>query len=191
MRIVRSAKVIAICVGVVLAQSDSVWATMPKSVRAAHLYAGLAKAQWIALGHGPKIVYEVFDPNCPYCHLLFNELRPLIGPYKLTVRAVPVGYLSSTSMAKAATILTAKHPRRMFLYGERHYSFHHGMDIPLTIPSKRVRGILQHNIRLVSASAGYAIVPLLAYRTSDGQEKFVVGPPGRRKLKRIIATVRG
>lgn len=190
MRVAQTVRVITIIISVSFVCLANAWAAVPKPVRAARLYAGLARTQWIALGHGPRIIYDVFDPNCPYCHLLFNELRPLIGPYKLTVREIPVGYLSSTSMAKAATILMSRHPRQILLYGEKHYSFHHGMNVPLTIPSKRVRRILRSNIRLVSAAAGYAIVPVLSYRTSDDQVQFVVGQPGTRKLKRLIATIR-
>ena len=92
-------------------------------------------------------------------------------------------------MAKAATILMAKHPRRMMLRGEAHYSVHHGMAVPLTIPGKRVRGMLRHNLRLVSVAVGYETVPILAYRTLDGEKQFVVGRPGTRKLKRLIATM--
>ena len=189
MRAARMAKGMAIIMAASWVCLASAWAAVPRPVRAARLYAGLARTQWIPFGHGSRIVYEVFDPNCPYCHLLFNELRPLIGPVKLTVRAVPVGYLSSTSMAKAATILMAKHPRRVVLRGEAHYSLHHGMAVPLRIPGKRVRGILRHNLRLVSAAVGYEMVPILAYKASSGEERFVVGRPGLRTLKRLIATM--
>ncbi len=190
MRVAQTTGVITIIISVSLVCLANAWAAVPKPARAARLYAGLARTKWITLGHGPRIIYEVFDPNCPYCHLLFDELKPLIRPYKLTVRAVPVGYLTSTSMAKAAAILTARHPRQMLLHGEAHYSFHHGMDIPLTIPGKRIRRILRSNIQMVSAAAGYTIVPVLAYRTSGGRKRFIVGQPGARKLKRIIATIR-
>ncbi|MHB8257057.1 MAG: hypothetical protein ACYDE0_07445 [Acidiferrobacterales bacterium] len=165
-------------------------AAVPRSVRAAQLYAGLAKAKWIAFGHGPKILYDVFDPNCPYCYLLWNKLKPLIGPDHLTVRVVPLGYLTATSSPKAAAILMAKNPRKMLLRGENHYSFQHGMQIPLTIPSRAVSGALHYNLDLVEAAAGYAIVPILAYEDKDGQAKFLIGPPGSQTLKNLIAQIR-
>ena len=163
-------------------------AAVPKSVRAAHLYAQLGHVKWIAFGHGPKILYDVYDPNCPYCHLLFNELKPLIGPDHLTVRMVTVGYLTATSARKAATILMAKDPRQMVLRGEDHFS-RHGMQIPLTIPSRTVRRTLHYNLRLVSAAVGYTIVPVLVYKKNDGQARFVVGQPQLPALKAIIAGV--
>lgn len=165
-------------------------AAVPRSVRAAHLYTQLGHAKWIAFGHGPKILYDVFDPNCPYCHLLFNELKPLIGPDHLTVREVPVGYLTTTSSAKAAAILMAKDPRQMLLRGETHFSFQHGMQIPLTIPSRAVRQVLHRTLQSVVAAAGYAIVPILAYKTKDGQAKFVIGQPGPQTLKTLIKSIR-
>lgn len=165
-------------------------AAVPKSVRAAHLYAQLAHAKWIAFGHGPKILYDVFDPNCPYCHLLFNELKPLIGPDHLTVREVPVGYLTTTSSAKAAAILMAKDPRQMLLRGEAHFSFQHGMQIPLAIPSRAVRQALHRNLQAVVAAAGYAIVPILVYKKKDGQAKFVIGQPGPATLRVLIGSMR-
>lgn len=163
-------------------------AAVPRPVRAARLYAQLGHVKWIAFGHGPKILYDVYDPNCPYCHLLFNELKPLIGPDHLTVRMVTVGYLTATSALKAATILMAKDPRQMLLRGEAHFS-RHGMQIPLTIPSRAVRRALHHNLRLVSAALGYTIVPVLAYKKTDGQARFVVGEPQLQALKAIIAGV--
>lgn len=165
-------------------------AAVPRSLRAAHLYTQLAHTKSIAFGHGPKVLYDVFDPNCPYCHLLFNELKPLIGPDHLTVREVPVGYLTASSSDKAAAILMAKNPRQMLLRGETHFSFQHGMQIPLTIPSRAVRRTLHRTLRAVEAAAGYAIVPILAYKTKDGQAKFVVGQPGPQTLKTLIQSIR-
>lgn len=165
-------------------------AALSRSVRAAHLYTQLGHTQWIAFGHGPKILYDVFDPNCPYCHLLFDELKPLIGPDHLTVRAVPVGYLTTTSSAKAAAILMAKDPRKMFLRGETHFSFQHGMQIPLTFPSPAVHEDLHRALQSVVAAAGYAIVPILAYKTKDGEARFVIGNPGPQTLKTLIKSIR-
>ena len=167
----------------------SAHAAVPKSVRAAHFYAGLAKAKWIVVGHGPKILYDVFDPNCPYCYLVWNRLKPLIGPDRLTVRMVPLGYLTPSSAAKAATILMAKNSQQMLLRGENHFSFQHGMRIPLAIPSHAVHRALHHNLHLVEAAAGYAIVPILAYKNKDGQAKFIIGQPGSRALKGVIESI--
>jgi len=154
------------------------------------LYTELAHATWVANGHGPKILYFIFDPNCPYCHMLFEELEPLIGPDHLTVREVPVGYLTPTSLFKAATILESKHPLRLIAQGEAHYVFRHGMGIGLTKPSRRVRSELRSNLKLLKATTGYSIVPVLVYLKGDGKAKFVVGQPSSRALRSLIAEIK-
>ncbi len=70
----------------------------------------LEKADFIPEGElkDPKsIVYVVFDPNCPYCHLIWTALQSY-EKAGLQVRWVPVAYLRPSSGAKAAAMLTAK-----------------------------------------------------------------------------------
>ena len=94
---------------------------------------------------------------------------------------VPIGYLVTTSAAKAASILMAKSPRQMLLRGENHFAFRQGMQIPITIPRRAVREALRHNLHLVVAAVGYAVVPVLVYHErTDGRATFVVGRPGLR-----------
>ena len=157
---------------------------------ASQFYENLAHATWIANGTGPKILYQVFDPNCPYCHALFEDLEPLIGPGHLTIREVPVGFLMPTSLGKAATILVAKHPLQVILRGEAHYVFRQGMGIRTTKPNRRVRAQLQHNLELIKAATTYPIVPILVYLKANGKAKFVVGLPSHRTLKAIVADIK-
>jgi len=157
---------------------------------AAELYTKLAHAAWVPYGHGPKILYSIFDPNCPYCHMLFKELEPLIGPDHLTVREVPVGYLTKTSLLKAATILESKNPLQTILRGESGYVFKHGMAVELTNPSRRTRFALNHNLELLKATTGYRIVPVLVYLNRAGTAKFVAGQPDAKTLKTLIASIK-
>jgi hypothetical protein len=70
-------------------------------------------ATWIAEGNGPRLVYIFFDPNCPFCHKLYQEARPWVGRDGLQLRWIPVGILMPSSAGKAAAILEAKiHSRR-------------------------------------------------------------------------------
>ena len=49
------------------------------------------------------VFYE--DPNCIFCHRQYQVLKPLVEAGVVTVRVVPVGFLKSSSAAKAAAEL--------------------------------------------------------------------------------------
>ena len=167
-------------------------ATMPPRLTPKALYSELAHATWIANGNGPKVVYEFFDPNCPYCNLMFHIFLPRIAPNHLTVREVPVGYLTPTSMGKAAAILEAKDRLKAYMYNETHYSFITGGGLVPKAPNSQTRNELDHNLKLVEAAVGYPIVPVLVYQKTNG--KVVVmnaGVPTAVELTKIFPTIKG
>ena len=45
---------------------------------------------YIQEGHQGPIIYDFQDPNCPYCHVMYEHEAALIQAGKLTVRYVPV-----------------------------------------------------------------------------------------------------
>ena len=45
---------------------------------------------YIQDGHHGPIIYDFQDPNCPYCHVMYEHEAALIQAGKLTVRYVPV-----------------------------------------------------------------------------------------------------
>lgn len=60
-------------------------------------------------GRGP-ILTAVIDPNCSYCHLLYDELMPHVLRGELRIRFVIVGVVKSDSARRAAAILSAPDP---------------------------------------------------------------------------------
>ena len=62
----------------------------------------------ISEGRGGRQLYVFVDPNCPFCHRLFQRLQPLIGPHHLTVHWIVAGFLRATSAGKAVAILGAR-----------------------------------------------------------------------------------
>ncbi|WP_321935239.1 thiol:disulfide interchange protein DsbG [Paraburkholderia sp. J8-2] len=56
-----------------------------------------------------QVVYAVMDPNCIYCHILWQALQPY-EKEGLQVRWVPVGIIKPDSAGKAAAILQASDP---------------------------------------------------------------------------------
>jgi thiol:disulfide interchange protein DsbG len=65
----------------------------------------IGPATWVAEGKGTRVVYTFFDPDCPYCHKLYDALHPLGPKQYLKLRWIPVGMLADTSLDKAAAIL--------------------------------------------------------------------------------------
>jgi len=72
-------------------------------------FAQLPDLTWFSQGdeNAPHKAYIIIDPNCIYCHLLYQEIAPLIQQGQLAVRWLPVGFLHASSAGKAATLLAA------------------------------------------------------------------------------------
>jgi thiol:disulfide interchange protein DsbG len=71
----------------------------------------LKTTDWIAEGaRKPQhVLYEIFDPNCYYCHQLWSQMQ---SQYKhgVQIRYILVGIISNTSPTKAAAILESADP---------------------------------------------------------------------------------
>ncbi len=162
-----------------------------KQARRLALYRALAGATAITEGQGPRVVYDFFDPNCPYCHILYERLQGLIGPYHLTVHEIPVGYLTSSSMGKAAALLEASHKHAALRALEAHYSWKTGGSIAPRPVTPAVRRELARNLRLDTLAAGFPLVPILVYQKADGTIRIMnSGAPPVWALKQILAAVK-
>ena len=150
----------------------------------------LNHAHWIAQGHGPHILYVIFDPNCPYCHALYDELQPHIHPDQLTVRYVPVGYLAPSSFGKAAAILEAKNPLAAMQKNESGFdkTSHHGA-IAEILPNAASTNTLHSNMAILKAT-GQKIVPTLIYTRRDNTVKIIKGTPDKTDLPAVLKEIR-
>jgi thiol:disulfide interchange protein DsbG len=72
-------------------------------------YQQLPSTSWFVEGSdkAPHKAYVIIDPNCIYCHLLYQEVEPMIKSGQLQVRWIPVGFLHASSAGKAASLLNA------------------------------------------------------------------------------------
>jgi len=157
----------------------------------AALYRSLPQATGITEGHGPRVLYDFFDPNCPYCHMLYKRLQPLIGPYHLTVHAIPVAYLTSTSPGKAAALLQARDRLAALHQSQAHYSWKQGSSIAPVIPTPATRRALAVNLKLDTEAAGFPLVPILVYQKADGTIRVInSGAPPVWALKQIVASIK-
>lgn len=153
------------------------------------MWAQLKEAAVIPEGVGAKRLYAFFDPNCPYCHELYESLQPLIGPRGLVVRWLPVGILKLSSFGKAAHLLEAKNPRSALARAERGYRYRQGLKVTPRRASFKVGADLVRNARLLKDAGGNG-VPFLVYKDQKGQVRAVLGDPPRRALLRIIARIK-
>lgn len=70
-------------------------------------YAAAPAARGFTLGTRGPLLTAFVDPNCPFCHLLYENLRPGIAAGQLRVRYVLVGIIRPNSAARAASLLAA------------------------------------------------------------------------------------
>jgi len=148
----------------------------------------LSEAHWIQQGHGKRLMYIFIDPNCPYCHRLYSELQPRIGPDDLTVRWIVVGILTTTSAGKAAAILSAKDPGAALERSERGFSGQGGGGIEETLPDDKTKAALEANQKLLSAT-GATGVPTIVFRNGQGRATKAVGGPSPGQLQRFLSHV--
>lgn len=150
------------------------------------------KAVKITEGKGSKTLYVFFDPNCPFCHKLFEELRPYVKQNEVTIHWIPVGILTSTSPGKAAAILQAKDRLKAFYQSEHDWNFGDtpgGGITPLKNPSPATRQALETNNGLL-ADHGLNGVPVTLFATTDGSAFYFEGTPPADKLAEIMQYVK-
>ncbi|TXH73975.1 thiol:disulfide interchange protein DsbG [Thiobacillus sp.] len=139
----------------------------------------IEQATYVAEGHGPRLLYVFFDPNCPYCHSLYQNLRPWVGKGGLQVRWIPVGILTSSSEPKAAAILQAPSPLVALRKNEDDFGFSDdagGGIAPASRIGAKAQQELAANSALMQSQRIYG-VPVLLYRDRSGRGQLLVGGP--------------
>ncbi len=167
--------------------ADSGRSASPMQQLAGTILADIGQATWVAEGKGPHVVYVFFDPNCPYCHKLFEDARPWVKQGKLQLRWIPVGILVATSHGKAAAILGAKDPLKAFYQNEEHYSRGGGIEEDIATPE--IEKKLHANEQLL-ARTQLGAVPLMLYHTDTGAAMLVQGSPPKARLAELFKHVK-
>lgn len=163
-----------------------------RSTAAQRALADIGKATVIVEGSGPRVLTIFFDPNCPYCHALYKELRPEVGRNGLQLRWVPVAILTPSSLTKAAAMLQAADPLQAFHDNEDNWNFGDSPGGGITpandmLPATRAR--IEANNALLR-SAGSFGVPTLLWRNTQGKVMMQVGPPGEGKaLQNLLRSI--
>lgn len=121
---------------------------------------GLAEVQRRAIGvtygkgdAGPFYVF--FDPQCPHCATLFEELKPFAEQARFVW--VPVGVLGKTSVRQGATILGADDPLATFLEHEELMTQRKGGISAWKDPSQAALDQMAANTQLFQAQGVRAV----------------------------------
>ena len=144
-------------------------------------------AAWIAEGQGRRVVYVLFDPNCPSCALLHRNLQTLIAAENLQVRWLPVAVVSPTSLGKAAAMLQARDPRAALRQNEARYQEgRDGGGIDEDIPTAATERKLRANKRLLK-TLDIPVVPSMLFAGADGRAVLIQGALSPFALRKVFA----
>ena len=123
-------------------------------------------------------IYAIIDPNCSFCYRFYHLAEPLIGAGRLQVRWVLVGFLQSTSRARAAAILTAPQPQQALRIDEDRFDVanEHGGIAPARQIPPAIAAVLKAHLDAMSDVGGNG-TPTLMFRKPDGQWSVEVGLP--------------
>lgn len=160
---------------------------------AAQLMKDMTDASWIRQGDGDRIVYMFFDPNCPYCHHVYDNLKPIIkNRPDLQFRWVPLGMLTDTSKGKAAAIIQAKNPLKAFQKSEKNYGFlnidNGGGIKPAKHISQKTENILLQNLSILQGNNLYGI-PIVVFQGDDGKPFYFSGEHSTKQLRAYLGHV--
>jgi len=155
---------------------------------AAAMLANIQQATWIRDGKSAHVMYVFFDPNCPYCHKVYEMLRPQVQRGEVELRWVVIGKLMATSIGKAAAMLEAKDPTEALHRNERGFSQETGSFGGIEeepAPREETLRRLNANHALLNRS-GFDAVPALLFRTKEGKTDIIRGAPPAAFLEKLV-----
>ena len=161
----------------------------------------LSHSYYVQEGSRGSLVYLFLEPDCPYCHVLYNWLQNPVSSGKVRLRVVIVGFPnSSSSMGKAAAILGAKDPVKALKENEKGFAIHNDVPEGGIAPAsaaliQQQLGKLQRNFNFLagkeslldpqSVQQSGVSTPMLVYR-SGKQVQYILGLPDHQQWQQII-----
>lgn len=131
------------------------------------------------------VIYVFTDPQCPYCHRLWQQIRSMKAP-AVEFRYVLVGVIAPQSTGQAAAILQSKDPLATLT---RHESIlEHGGIAPAATIRPDVREALSINATLMDA-IGLVATPAMVIQSRTGEVSAIVGLPSETDLAAIVSSV--
>lgn len=133
---------------------------------------------WIQDGNpnAKHSAYIVADPNCIYCHKLYELTRPAVQSGDLSLRWIWVGFLRDSSPGIAKAILAAKDPAAAMAQNEMQFneSQEAGGLPALTNASPDVDAKYAKNMAFLNKYQ-FPGTPVLIYQTTEGTPMSLYG----------------
>lgn len=163
---------------------------VPPPLTPAGVAAAVAKGRTFMVGTKGPVVTAFLDPNCIFCHRLYEDAQPLVAAGKLRLRVVLVAFVKRSSYPRAAAILMAPDPAAALATDEKGFDVQHeeGGIAPATAIPPAVRDELIANTKLL-ARTGVAATPTLLYQDHAGA--WHVMHHGPTKLAAFAASLPG
>lgn len=140
------------------------------------VWKSLEKSKWIQDGNpnAEQIIYVFNDANCPYCHTMWQQARPLVESGKVQLRHIMVGVIRPSSKGQAATLLQSKDPVEAF----KQYNLSSGKNKikEMTNIPKELSDQLDANNALLEKYGFYA-TPALVWKNKQGGMESMQGLP--------------
>lgn len=151
---------------------------IPRPLAPAAVAAAVARLDSFTLGSGGPEITVFLDPNCIFCHRLYQRAVPLLAAGRLRLRVVMVGFLKPTSFARAAAILGAPDPARALAADERGFDVtdEEGGIPPATSIPPAIHAAVVADTRLL-ARTGVEATPTLLYRDRAGHWRLMHHAP--------------
>ena len=141
------------------------------------LYQALQMANYIEQGaqDAPHKMYVIFDPNCKFCHALFESVQMLVQQKSLAIRWVPIGIIKQSSPTKVMAILSAKLPIEALKQNEDGFDYanEEGGITPLEKPTNKQ--IEQFNQNMTVLKGLINAVPVVIYKNRMEQVRVSGG----------------
>lgn len=145
-----------------------------------------AKASGFTVGNmmSTRVVYVMFDPQCPHCGKLWESAKPLLGQIRMVW--APVRFAGEISGRQGAVLLASKDPVTEMDAHERSLEAKRGGLVPPAEIAPELLAKVKTNTELMPA-IGAESVPFLLYKNpATGQSASFEGAMETADLKKLL-----
>ena len=157
------------------------------TVQAAAVYETVAgRASGFSIGSmmATRVVYVMFDPQCPHCGRLWQTAKPLLGQVRMVW--APVRFAGDLSARQGAVLLASKDPLAEMDAHERSLDQKRGGLVPPSDVSAEMIAKVAANTKLMQ-DIGAGSVPLIVYKNpATGQSASFEGSLETADLRKLL-----
>lgn len=159
---------------------------------AAKAFHAAQNTDWFEQGNpnAPHQIYVIAEPNCSACHYFYESVKPYIANGQLKIRWIMVAFLRSSSLGKAAAIMSAKNPAQAFEENEERFNAaaESGGITPLTSISPKLKNSIEDNLRFMNSN-GFRTTPIILFRNTSNKISVLQGALPKNEIARLISVI--